>query len=218
MIMEGKKELTPEKSLEIISSMMNQSRKDIHHALGVHMMGWGLLVAVTSFLVAYLWIKTQNHNWNALWVVMMLIGVALGYLYKKKQGGQIPRSFVSETIGKVWVTFGIFCCLFGCGADAMNLFINYAVHTLHIHNADMMVPGTPIILLLFGLVCSITGFILRDYVIVVCGIIAGFGGFIGSLIFQDAGRLYAVSLVSFISLFIPGLRIYIKNKSVCCQH
>lgn len=213
--MEDNKQMTPEMSLEIISNMMNQSRKDIHQALGVHLMGWGLLVTVTSFLVGYLLNITHNGIWNSLWLVMVVIGVFISNLYKKKRIAPIPRSFMGEMIGKVWLCFGIFCSLYGFGIDAMDTFINYAIQIFHIQNTGIVIPGTPVILLLFGLVCSITGFILKDYVIVVCGVIAGFGGFVGSFIFQAASSLYAVSAVSFISLFIPGLRIYIKNKSVC---
>lgn len=213
--MKENQELTPAKSLEIIGSMMAQSRKDIHQALGVHLMGWGLLVAVTGLAVGYLWHATQSAYANLLWIAMMVVGIIVSWCFKQKKAGLIPRSYVSETIGKVWLCFGIFCCLLGCGAGVMSEFIYYAIATLGIENTYTMVPVTPVILLLFGLVCSSTGFILRDYLIVVCGVIAGFGGFVGSLVFQHASMFYAVSAVAFVSLFIPGLRIYIKTKRLC---
>lgn len=56
--------------------------------------------------------------------------------------------------------------------------------------------------------------ILKSTVIDICGIIAGVGGFFMALQFPgQAEQLYVMAVVAVVALIIPGLVVYIKNKS-----
>ena len=56
--------------------------------------------------------------------------------------------------------------------------------------------------------------ILKSTVIDIYGIIAGVGGFFMALQFPgQAEQLYVMAAVAVVALIIPGLVVYIKNKS-----
>lgn len=57
--MEKNNVMTPEKSLEIISEMMNQGRKDTQLVFGKFMISWGILIILVAMIVGYLW-KTRT--------------------------------------------------------------------------------------------------------------------------------------------------------------
>lgn len=214
--MEKDEGMTPQASLEIIERMMNESRKDILGSIGVGLMVQGLLVSVTAFVVGLGCWLTGNANFNWLWLLTCVICFGISRYWKKERGALIPRSELSAIVGRVWIAFGIFCCLLGFGVGIWTDVIGGTTLAETFNAAAFALSITPIITLLFGLACCTTGLILKDYLIAVCGVVAGFGGFVGTYVFVDS-RSFVVAGVAFVSLFIPGLRIYIKNRGVCCK-
>ena len=71
---------------------------------------------------------------------------------------------------------------------------------------------TSIICLCFGMATTIMGLVIRNRVILVCGIIAGFGGFFGALHFPGHSQLYVMAAVAVIGLIVPGLMIHLQNQ------
>ena len=56
--METNNEMTVERSLEIISRHIEQSRKDITKNAGLPMILWGVMTIVTGCIVGYMWKTT----------------------------------------------------------------------------------------------------------------------------------------------------------------
>ena len=71
---------------------------------------------------------------------------------------------------------------------------------------------TSIISLCFGMGTTITGLVIRNRVIQVCGLVAGIGGFFGALHFPSHAQLYVMAVVAIIGLIVPGLAILIQNQ------
>lgn len=216
MDVEKDEEMTPQASLEIIGRMMNESRKDIVKALGRGLMVQGMLVSVTALIIGIGWQITGSSYCNYLWLLTCALCFGISRSWRKKRGALIPRSFLSEIIGRVWITFGVFCCILGFGAGIWTELIGDTVSGGTFDPSFFLQSLTPVILLFFGLACCTTGLILKDYLVAVCGIVAGFGGFVGAYVFADTTS-FVVAGVAFVSLVIPGLRIYFKNRSVCCH-
>ena len=59
---------------------------------------------------------------------------------------------------------------------------------------------------------NITGLVIRNRVIQVCGLVAGIGGFFGALHFPGHTQLYVMAGVAIIGLIVPGLAILIQNQ------
>ena len=71
---------------------------------------------------------------------------------------------------------------------------------------------TSVISLCFGMGTTITGFIIRNRIIQICGFIAGLGGFFGALNFQGHEQLYVMAVVAVIGLVVPGVLIQLQNQ------
>lgn len=217
--MENKNEMTPLQSLEIIKSMMNQSRKDTQRVLGKYMMLCGLLVVLTATASDFLWRSSHEYNGGWLWLTMSVVGTAMTFYMRQKKEAHVPSSYITKSIGMVWWTIGIFCCLFGFSAS----FIGELCQQI---NAQGVITGQPtfslhneaIIMLFFGIAATATGFILKDYLISICGVLSGFGGFIGCLLLNHASFMPVMAGVAFISMVIPGFRIILINKRLCSSH
>ena len=110
----------------------------------------------------------------------------------------------------VWATFGVFCC----GVGMIFGFISSGMLPLELIIPKVYVGGciTSIISLCFGMGTTITGLVLRNRVIQACGLIAGFGGFVGALHFPDHTQLYVMAVVALIGLIVPGVAIFIQNQ------
>ena len=207
--MEENKNLTAERSLEIIRESIERSQRAIEKNSGLPLVWWGVCVVVFSLLIEYLWKNHGGPAWNFLWFVMWVIGyIGNRVLDKKKE--TVPTTFVGKTIGHVWATFGIFCGgiglvlgLIGCGI----LPVKCVAPDSHV---DMNI--TSIITLCFGIASTITGFVIENRAIQVCGLIAGFGGFFAAMQFPMQ-QMYVMAAVALIGLVIPGLLIHFQNKN-----
>jgi hypothetical protein len=206
--MEENKNLTAERSLEIIRESIERSQRTIAKNAGLPLIWWGVCVVVFSLLIDYLWKYHGGPVWNFLWFVMWVIGyIGNRAIDKKKE--TVPTSFVGQTIGHVWATFGIFCggigllaFLIGCGAIPAKCMIPEGHVYFNI---------TSIITLCFGIASTIMGFILKNRPIQICGLVAGFGGFLAAMHFPMQ-QMYVMAVVALIGLVIPGLLIHFQTN------
>lgn len=207
--MEENKNLTAERSLEIIRESIERSQRTITRNSALPMIWWGVCVVAFSFIIAYLWANHGGPVWNVLWFVMWIIGWAGDWLIAKRNE-TVPSTFVGKTIGHVWATFGIFCG----GLGLLFSFIGSGVLPLELIMPKVYAFGciTSIISLCFGIATTITGLIIRNRVIQICGFIAGLGGFFGALHFPDHRQLFVMAAVAIVGLIVPGIIVRAQNQ------
>lgn len=208
--MENNNGMTAERSLEIIRKSIEQSRRDATNESGAHFILWGVLVTVTALLVGHLWMHYGGPVWNWLWLVMWVAGYILSYLLGKKLNAiPRPKTFIDKIAGFIWLSFGIFTCSLG---TILSLVIGF-LRTQYVQSdTAYLFPMTAVIILMFGLCSTITGFVLRSKLIVVCGILSGFCGFVGSFLVDGAYQMLVMAAASLVGLVMPGLIILIKNR------
>ncbi|MBR5687376.1 MAG: hypothetical protein IKX36_05405 [Prevotella sp.] len=206
--MEEKENLTAERSLEIIRDMMERSKNTTVKHSAAPLVWWGLLVAVFALVINFLWKHYNDPGWNLLWFVMGVIGY-IGNRMIDKRRESMPKTFVNETVGHVWCTFGIFCAAIGFTV----CFIGMGVLPIELISPDgnFALNLTSIITLCLGIASTITGFVLHNRTILICGIIAGIGGFFGAMRFPEQ-QMYVMAAVAIVGLVIPGLIISIQSK------
>ena len=207
--MEVDNNLTAERSLEIIRESIERSQRTINKNSALPLIWWGGCVVVFSLFIAYLWKNHGGPVWNMLWAVLWLIGYAGNWMIDKRRES-VPTTFVGKIVSYVWSTFGIFCCgigmifgFIGCGVLPMELILPkvYAFGCI-----------TSVISLCFGMGTTITGLVIRNRIIQVCGLIAGIGGFFGALHFSGHTQLYVMAIVALIGLIVPGITILLQNR------
>ena len=207
--MEEKYNMTAERSLEIIRESIERSQRTINKNSAIPLIWWGICVVLFSLIIAYLWNNHGGPVWNMLWAVLWLVGYAGNWLIDKRRE-RIPTTFVGKTIGHVWATFGVFCC----GVGMIFGFIGSGMLPMELIMPKVYIFGciTSVISLCFGMGTTITGLVIRNRVIQVCGLVAGIGGFFGALHFPSHAQLYVMAGVAIIGLIVPGLAILIQNQ------
>ena len=201
--MEENNNLTAERSLEIITEQIERSRRSITKNSVWSLIWWGSWIIVFSLLIAYL-----GQAWKDLWGLMLVI-CAVGQWFISRRKEPAPKSFIGKTIGQVWTTFGLFFGTIGvilgfggCGVLPAELVLPDGHICLNI---------TSIISLGFGIAATITGFVLENRIMQICGIIAGLGGFFTTIKYPQIDQLYVMAAVALVGLVIPGLIIKIKT-------
>ena len=184
--MEQNKEMTVQQSLALISETMNNCRKAIlrNNAKGFFL--WGVLLTVFSLVVYLLWHVSGNPVWNLLWFAMPLIGYPLAALLYKKND-VVPQSEVGRLLGQIWAVFAVF---------------SLSLSALAVFAVPMNI--TLIIVILLGVAECVSGVVLRNWPIIVCGAILGIGGAVAAVLLKSEAQLLLFT-VGGVLLAVTGL-------------
>lgn len=190
---EQNKEMTAQESLSQISEMLNNNRKSILRSSAKYFIMWGIITAITSLIVYYLWHLTGNPVWNFLWFVLPIVGYVIAWVFSKKDKA-LPQNVISKLLGSVWLVFGVFMAVL-CGVMAF-IAPNYIAL---------------LVILLLGFADCISGVLLKNWPVIIGGFIFGVGGVISLFLIKgDAGEL--IFLVGGIILVLIGLIINRQYK------
>ena len=83
--METNNNLSAEQSLKIISETMAKNCRMIEKNQGIYYILWGVILAVVSTLVYFLWSGTGNPVWNYLWFLIPAIGLPMAIFISKRK-------------------------------------------------------------------------------------------------------------------------------------
>lgn len=191
--MKEKSEMTVNESLALITETMNNSRKAILRNSAKHFVLWGCVLMVLSFTIWQLWSSTGNPAWNFLWFAMPLIGYPLALVLSKKDE-TAPQSEISRMIGYVWTVFGVF-------AMSISAIAVFAV-PMHI---------TLLIVVMLGLAECISGVLLKNWPIIICGFILGVGGAVAAMLWKSEAQLLLFTLGGLL-LVVTGLIVKFQYK------
>ncbi len=124
--MEDRK-LTEKESLEVITSMIAQT-KQRYIGNGNIMLMWGYLTVAVAALIWTLLVITHNSSWNWLWYLIWIIGgIATPIMAKKEQRKSGVKNYSDTLSSRIWSTVGfsaiaatVICLamLFAKGIDA----------------------------------------------------------------------------------------------------
>lgn len=151
------KEMTPERSLQLINEILESNRKSIIAGSGKFFLLWGGLLCLFSLMVFFPWRMTGNASWNLLWFAMPLVGYPLAALMGRNT--RIPQNFVSSLLGKIWAVFGVF---------------SVSISALAIIAFPMNI--SLVIIVLFGCAEAISGVALKNWPLIIAGAVVGIAG------------------------------------------
>ena len=229
--MEENKNLTAERSLEIITEQIEQSRRTVSQSTGQALYVSGLCTVAMSGIVAIVNYVSKTPLGHLLWLLLpVIIWLALRNIFKNRR--HEPANFVGSLVGKIWWTYCIFTLVFFVITILWNL-----IGARLLSPAQMAFYGdgtaiAPTIMLLMGMAVTMTGHVLRSRWLVVFGIVGGlfmfaWEGFgIGKAILVNlTGKSYnelfvssttltclSVLLFAFVGLVIPGMML--KKQSL----
>lgn len=103
--MEDRK-LTEKESLEVITSMIAQT-KQRYIGNGNIMLMWGYLIVAVAALIWTLLVITHNYSWNWLWYLIWIIGgIATPIMAKKEQRKRGVKNYSDTLSSRIWSTVG----------------------------------------------------------------------------------------------------------------
>ena len=172
--MEENSNLTAERSLEIITQQIEQSRRDVSKTTAQSLYIAGICIMCTTVLVAIINIITMSQGMigigHLLWFLLPFIILKLSRKYTK-DSARTPVSFVGSMIAKTWITFGYFAI----GFFVIALIWSF-VAPRFLQPSEFVVSQirvAPVIVLLMGMAITMTGHILRQRWLITFGIVAG---------------------------------------------
>ena len=153
---------------------------------------WGITIAITSFLQAYLiHIEAYTISWYP-YLVMPLVGLFTYFYYAKKE--RKDKNPIDHIYSKLWIIVAINIMLIAFG------FGGYLKTNLN-----------AIILILIGIATFISGSFLRSSVTKISGLLLNLGGFIAfALPFKN--QVLLMGTLGIVAVLIPGILLSIKQK------
>jgi hypothetical protein len=175
-----KTELSPEKSLEIITQMIEESKQSYkHHSFYFLLWGWLMIAAA---LGQYVLLEMENEYHFLPWMVFSIIGGVVAGI-KGSKDKKVHKTFADKVMSFTW--FG---------------FVVTMIITL-----IAVVPSNPnpFVLLLAGLATFITGGITQFKGFIIGGIIFWIGAIV-TFQMDIQTSLLVYSLAMFLGYIVPG--------------
>ena len=144
---------TEEQSLELITSMIQESRKRLARNSGTPFLVWGYLTVAVSIFVYFTMVKQWAYEWQWAWFAIPLLGwPIMMYAIRKQEKG--AKNHIDRTISVLWYVLGI---------STIFLYLFAAAYKASLFS---------LIVLVMGIGTLTTGLILRDKTTKWCGALA----------------------------------------------
>ena len=211
------KKLNNQESLELITMMINKTKRQLHIGQGNLLLWWGYVSAIVGLLVGVSLVLTGgNPNCNWLWFLIWIVGGIGMIVINRKDKNRIekePLTYVDRLTSNLWCTIG---WLFGLGT-LMSIGFNLL-------GMDTWVIMLVFAFLLAGFGASMQGFIFREKsmvwggafslvagVFVLCCVLAHV-----PLLVQWVIPLFILCFVA--TMIIPGHVLNAKAKKQCSEN
>lgn len=202
------KKISEQESLELITRMINQTKKDLSVGNGDSFLMWGYLSAAISLAVIVMLLATNDPRFAWLYMAIPIAGFTASGIktYKAKRKSHVASTYASNTINNVWAIISA-------------VFAVYAISCL-LHFGEVRSWNGMFLLgmLLPSIGTYTTGVILKEKSIQMCGLL---GVVIGTGLLRDyvcgeqviSIRQMGQMVLSFvITLIIPGHILNFKAK------
>ena len=230
--MEENNNMTAERSLEIITKQIEQSRKSVSKDVGMSLIISSLCIIGIAFITSICASLTRNMAFHLLYVLVPVLVIGIDR-YVKRNKPKVPDSFIGTMVNKTWQTFGIFVLAFFVLSILFKYLMMYEAQVtdnMQVYFQNRINPVS-IILLMMGMAVTINGYTLKSKWMVWCGIIGGIGGFFWesfcvteSLLARSGVSLeyygtlgtiapnLMMAVFTFIGLMLPGWMLLKHNK------
>ncbi len=185
--MENEKPISPEESLQLISTMINKTKNSFaDHTFYFLFWGWLVFGCCLSSYVMKVYFQLPYHYY--IWFLMPLGGLVSFWYGAKQARNTRVKTFVDEVLGHVWTALGI------------SFFLLILVFIINIQLAR---TAFTFYILLYAIGTYITGRIIRFRPLVAGGLI-NFALAIVSLRLEYDNQLLLGALAILLSYIIPG--------------
>ena len=217
--MEEKSNMTAERSLEIISEQIAQTRHAVSKITGEALYVAGLCTMATAVVIAIINSVSETPFGNLLWLLLpVVIKQSSRNIYKTPA----PESLIGTLVGKTWLTFAVFSLTYFVIAHIWN----FVMIRFYSQMPASQLPISMVIVLFMGMAVTITGYILKKKWLVWAGIVGGLAiaaccmiGLITWLLITCGVSMHTIAIIqissyclyiflfAFVGLMLPGLML-----------
>lgn len=144
------KNFTEAQSLELITSMINDTRTRLARNSGTPFLIWGYTTIAVSLFNALALYLDWSHNWAWSWFAIPIIGWIGMLLFNKNEPS--ARNYIDRVISIIWVTIGVSFLWFFIAAIIYGCSISYLT------------------IVIMGIGTIISGFIIKNRAMILCGL------------------------------------------------
>ena len=201
----NKKKFTTEKSFEIITQMIEQSKQNLNRHNFNPWIGWGVYTTLLGLAIYCIVECTGVNQWYWLW--FLEFGYAIYDCKRNEKADPGIRSHIDKAINGIWKALG---WLYTLTPIAMTFM---AIYFQHYYALNMIMP----LILIYTIIgVAFTGVILREKWITTIPIICSLSplymfGVISSQQFSNAHILW-FTVTFFCIMVIPGFILNHKSK------
>ncbi len=190
------KSLNEKESLELITRMIQNSKKNLEVGSGNIFLLWGYLGAIVSLVVFAAISLTGNYVWNWLWFLIPVVGWPVQYAWQRRSDKPVV-TYMDRALMALWSTIGtmgMFGVLWLC---------------VNVNNMALMMPG---VILVMALGVTVTGYLIENRFMVYAAYFS-FGLAVAASVVWIVGEarwnLYYIlfSACFIIMLIVPGYRV-----------
>lgn len=186
-------DLTPERSLELITQVITQARSRFQENGFIYMF-WGALVAIAT-ISQFFMLKSGLYNTSWYPYMLMPLGGIFSFIYFYRRKSDRGGNQINKIVSICWIFL------------SFNLLILGFVFS-HVLKENLM----PILLILMSIGTIVSGISIKSSLILFSGIFINFSAFICFTIDWMYQPLL-MSVVSVVAILIPGIVLMIKyNK------
>ena len=190
-------ELSPEKSLAVIQTMINTARNQISESGHLYLLwGWVVCVCAIAQFVLMNYFKYEHHYmvWMLTWAAFIYQMI---YLARNKRKERV-KTYADSLIGFVWLVFVVLMFLFGFlfGSEMGDKYYR------------MINPG---FLALYGMPTFLSGIILKFRPLIIGGVFCWVLSVAATFIPYDY-QLLLLALAMIVAWIIPGYAFRSKYK------
>ncbi len=185
-------ELTPEKSLELITQVIAEARDRFEENGFIYML-WGALIALASF-GQFVLIKAGHGDISWYPYLLMPAGAIYTSFYYARRKKPNHGNVISLMMTALWVVLSIYMMVLG-----------------FLFGGSLKENLIPVILILLSIGITVSGTSLKSGLLIAAGIFIGLSAFAG-FYFDRTGQSLLMGVVSFIAIFFPGLILMYKHK------
>lgn len=183
--------ITEKESIELIASMIKDSRKRLEKNAGLPFLVSGYMALAVSIMAWGLIKYTGSEYWNFLWFLMIFPGFLLGRYQKRKDPKRVT-SYIDKIVTYVWQTYGFLAIIIALGC--------------------FIYPTLPVLFItlnMMGMATILTGRIVKYRMTVVWGIV-GVICSVGCLLTEGLDQYIPFGLDLIFLLIIPG---HVMNRA-----
>ncbi len=201
----NKENLTPQGSLELITQMIEQSKKNLNRHNFNSWIGWGVFTTVLGLVIYAIVKHTGVNQWNYLWFLEFGYAIYDGKRNEQKEG--YAKSHIDNAIEGIWQALG---WLYILTPVAMTF---SAIYMQYYYAFNMIMP----LVLIYTIVgVAFTGVILREKWIVFIPIIGSLSPLymIATISSQRFEEWYLLMFVAtfFVVMVVPGIILNYNSK------